>query len=116
MSPDARRRAGRRALGAAGALVLDRVAGEPPVPAALHPVAVLGRGIAALEGRIYDDRRGPGAVLTAAGVGVAGAAGAVLRSPSRPATWRRPAVPSTTPPRRSARPSPPATSSRPATA
>ncbi len=82
VSPAARRRAGRRALAAAGALVLDRVAGEPPVPDALHPVAVLGRGIAALEGRIYDDRRGPGAVLTAAGVGVAGAAGAVLRSPA----------------------------------
>jgi adenosylcobinamide-phosphate synthase len=62
-------------------LVLDRVAGEPPVPDALHPVAVLGRGIAALEGRLYDDRRAPGAVLTAAGVGAAGAAGAVLRSP-----------------------------------
>jgi adenosylcobinamide-phosphate synthase len=42
---------------------------------------VLGRGIAALEGRLYDDRRAPGAVLTAAGVGAAGAAGAVLRSP-----------------------------------
>jgi len=80
--PAARRRAARRALGAAGALVLDRLAGEPPVPDALHPVAVLGRGVAALEGRIYDDRRAPGAVLTAAGVGAAGAAGAVLRSPT----------------------------------
>ena len=82
MSAAARRRMARRALGAAGALVLDRVAGEPPVPDALHPVAVLGRGIAALEGRIYDDRRAPGAVLTAAGVGAAGAAGAILRSPA----------------------------------
>jgi adenosylcobinamide-phosphate synthase len=81
VSRAARRRAARRALGAAGALVLDRVAGEPPVPDTLHPVAVLGRGISALESRIYDDRRAPGAVLTAAGVGVAGAAGAVLRSP-----------------------------------
>ena len=82
MSAAARRRMARRALGAAGALVLDRVAGEPPLPDALHPVAVLGRGIAALEGRIYDDRRAPGAVLTAAGVGAAGAAGAILRSPA----------------------------------
>jgi adenosylcobinamide-phosphate synthase len=82
VSVAARRRLARRALGSAGALVLDRVAGEPPVPDALHPVAVLGRGISALEGRIYDDRRAPGAVLTVAGVGVAGAAGAVLRSPA----------------------------------
>ena len=82
MSAAARRRMARRALGAAGALVLDRVAGEPPLPDALHPVAVLGRGIAALEGRIYDDRRAPGAVLTAAGVGAAGLAGAILRSPA----------------------------------
>jgi adenosylcobinamide-phosphate synthase len=78
----ARRRMARRTLGAAGALVLDRLAGEPPVPDALHPVAVLGRGITALEGRIYDDRQAPGAVLTAVAVGAAGAAGAALRSPA----------------------------------
>ena len=73
-----------------------------------------GRGIAALEGRIYDDRRGPGAVLTAAGVGVAGAAGARaplprrgrLRGDVRPRPARRRLDPSATP-------SPPATSSPP---
>jgi adenosylcobinamide-phosphate synthase len=71
----------RRALAAAGALVLDRLVGEPPVPGRLHPVALFGAGVAALEDRIYDDRTGPGAVLAAAGVAGAGAAGAALRSP-----------------------------------
>jgi adenosylcobinamide-phosphate synthase len=73
--------AGRRALAAAGALVLDQLVGEPPVPAALHPVALYGSGVAALEDRIYDDRPAPGAVLAAAGVAGAAAAGAALRSP-----------------------------------
>lgn len=82
MSDRRRHRAARRCLGAAAALALDRVAGEPPVPDALHPVAVLGRGLAALEGRIYEDRRGPGALLAAAGVATAGAAGALVRSPT----------------------------------
>jgi adenosylcobinamide-phosphate synthase len=71
----------RRALGAAGALALDRFLGEPPVPAPLHPVALFGSGIAALEDRIYDDRPGPGAVLATVGVAGAAAAGAALRSP-----------------------------------
>ena len=76
----ARRRAARRCLGAAAGLAIDRVLGEPPVPDALHPVAVLGRGIAALEGRVYDDRRAPGAALAVAAIGGAAVAGAVLRS------------------------------------
>ncbi|HET6774350.1 MAG TPA: cobalamin biosynthesis protein, partial [Acidimicrobiales bacterium] len=71
----------RRALGAAAGLALDRLAGEPPLPARLHPVALFGAGVAALERRIYDDRLGPGAALTAAGVGAAALAGAALRSP-----------------------------------
>jgi adenosylcobinamide-phosphate synthase len=75
-------RTARRCLGAAAALALDRALGEPPVPDALHPVAVLGRGMAALEGRLYDDRAAPGAVLAAASVGAAGAAGVALRSPA----------------------------------
>ncbi len=80
-SPSARRR-GRRALGAASGLVLDRLLGEPPVPGHLHPVALLGRGVTALETRIYDDRRTPGVALAAAGVGAAGLVGAALRSPA----------------------------------
>ena len=71
-----------RALGAAAGLVADRLVGEPPVPDRWHPVAVFGSGVAALERRIYDDRRGPGVVLAAAGVGAAAAAGVALRSPA----------------------------------
>jgi adenosylcobinamide-phosphate synthase len=71
----------RRALAAAGALVLDRALGEPPVPGPLHPVALFGSGAAALERRLYDDRRAPGAVLAGAGALGAVAAGAALRSP-----------------------------------
>ena len=72
---------GRRSLAAAGGLVLDRLLGEPPVPDRAHPVALFGSGVAALERRLYADRRAPGAVLAAAAVAGAGAAGAVLRSP-----------------------------------
>jgi adenosylcobinamide-phosphate synthase len=55
--------------------------GEPPVPDRLHPVAVFGTGVSALERRLYDDRLAPGAVLAAGGVGMAALAGAALRSP-----------------------------------
>ena len=75
-------RFGRRAVGAAAGLVLDRLLGEPPVPPRLHPVALFGTGVSAVEARIYDDRRAPGAALTAGGVGVAALAGAALRSPT----------------------------------
>lgn len=73
---------GRRALGAAAGLALDRLAGEPPVPGRWHPVALLGGAVAALEQRVYADRYLPGAVLAAAGAGLAGAAGAALGSPT----------------------------------
>jgi adenosylcobinamide-phosphate synthase len=72
----------RRALGAATGLVVDRVVGEPPVPDGWHPVALFGSGVAALEDRIYDDRRAPGLVLAAAGIGAAALAGAVVGSPA----------------------------------
>ena len=71
----------RRALAASGALALDRLAGEPPVPGQLHPVALFGSGVAALEERIYDDRPAPGVVLAAVAVTGAVAAGAAVRSP-----------------------------------
>jgi adenosylcobinamide-phosphate synthase len=70
-----------RALGAAAGLALDQLVGEPPVPDRLHPVAVFGTGVSALERRLYDDRLAPGAVLAAGGVGMAALAGAALRSP-----------------------------------
>ena len=70
-----------RALGAAAALMIDQVAGEPAVPERWHPVALFGTGVGALERRLYDDRVGPGVVLAGAGVGVAGLAGVALRSP-----------------------------------
>lgn len=54
--------------------------GEPPVPDRLHPVALLGRGMAALEARVYADRRAPGAALAAVSVGGAAAVGAAVRS------------------------------------
>ena len=82
MSRSPAARSSRRALGAAAGLVLDRFLGEPPIPGHLHPVALLGRGVTALEARIYDDRHAPGVALTAAGVGAAGLAGAALRSPT----------------------------------
>jgi adenosylcobinamide-phosphate synthase len=71
----------RRALAASGALALDRLAGEPPVPGQLHPVALFGSGVGALEERIYDDRPVPGAVLAAVAVAGAAGAGAAVRSP-----------------------------------
>lgn len=70
-----------RALGAAAGLALDQLVGEPPVPDGLHPVAVFGTGVSALERRLYDDRLAPGAFLAAGGVGVAALAGAAVRSP-----------------------------------
>jgi adenosylcobinamide-phosphate synthase len=80
--PPAAHRWGRRALGAAAGLALDRLVGEPPVPDRLHPVALFGAGVSALEDRLYDDRRAPGAALAAAGVGAAALAGAAVRSPA----------------------------------
>lgn len=71
----------RRATAAGAALVLDRALGEPPLPGRLHPVALFGAAIAALERRVYDDRVVPGAFLAAAGVGLAAAAGVAIGSP-----------------------------------
>lgn len=73
---------GRRALGAAAGLALDRLVGEPPMPGPLHPVAVFGAGVSALERRIYRDGHAAGALLAGAGVGAAAAAGAAVRSPT----------------------------------
>jgi adenosylcobinamide-phosphate synthase len=72
----------RRAAAAAAGLVLDRLAGEPPVPDRWHPVALFGSAMSALERRTYADRRASGALLAAAGLGTAAGAGAVVRSPA----------------------------------
>ena len=71
----------RRATAAGVALAIDRALGEPPLPGRLHPVALFGTAIAALERRVYDDRPAPGAFLAAAGVGLAAAAGLAIGSP-----------------------------------
>jgi adenosylcobinamide-phosphate synthase len=71
---------GRRAWAGAAAIVLDRVAGEPPLPGAWHPVAAFGTAMAALEARVYDDRRAPGVALAAAGAALAAAGGLAVRS------------------------------------
>ena len=71
----------RRATAAGLALAIDRALGEPPLPGRLHPVALFGTAIAALERRVYDDRPAPGAFLAAAGVGLAAAAGLAIGSP-----------------------------------
>lgn len=72
----------RRAAATAAGLVLDRLAGEPPVPDRCHPVALFGAAMGALERRTYADRRAPGALLAAAGLATAAGAGAVVRSPT----------------------------------
>ncbi|MGH9289233.1 MAG: cobalamin biosynthesis protein [Acidimicrobiales bacterium] len=72
----------RRALSAGAALAVDRFVGEPPVPGWLHPVALFGSAMTALERRVYRDSPAPGAILAAAGVGLAGVAGGALGSPT----------------------------------
>lgn len=56
-------------------LVYDRLLGEPPDP--IHPVALLGRGLTALEARTYADDRSRGVLHLAIGLaaGAVGAAG-----------------------------------------
>lgn len=76
------------AVAAAVGLLADRVLGEPP--AGLHPVAAFGRGMVALERRVWRDDRAAGVGYAAAGAGLGWAAGFAL-GPSVPAgavaTW-----------------------------
>jgi adenosylcobinamide-phosphate synthase len=67
----------RRALATASGLLADRLLGEPP--AAVHPVAVFGRLMAAVEARLYAPRRAPGAAYTATGLALGVAGGAATR-------------------------------------
>ncbi|UAL30059.1 adenosylcobinamide-phosphate synthase CbiB [Nocardioides rotundus] len=65
----------RAALVAAG-LLLDRALGEPP--ARLHPVALFGRGMTAVEARLWADDRARGVGYAALGVAAGALAGRVL--------------------------------------
>jgi adenosylcobinamide-phosphate synthase len=74
-----RQRTERRLAGAAAGILVDRLAGEPPLRAA-HPVALLGRALEGLESRTYRPTRAAGAVHAAAGMAVGVVAGRALRS------------------------------------
>ena len=63
-------------LAAALGLLADRRLGEPP--AGVHPVAVFGRAMTALEQRVWRDSRAAGVGYAAAGLAFGGAAGAAL--------------------------------------
>jgi adenosylcobinamide-phosphate synthase len=70
---------GRRALGVALGLLLDRALGEPPDR--WHPVAWFGTGMQRVERRLHADSRGRGVLHVAAGVALGAGAGALLRVP-----------------------------------
>lgn len=65
-------------VGAALGVLADRALGEPP--AAVHPVAALGRSLHAVEQVLYRDRRAAGVAHAAVGVTIGAAAGRVVRS------------------------------------
>ncbi len=67
-----------RPLGAALGIVADRIVGEPPTP--LHPVVHFGRGMQALERRLYRDRVDAGVAHVVLGTAAGCAAGAAVRS------------------------------------
>jgi adenosylcobinamide-phosphate synthase len=71
--------AGRSApLGAAAGLVVDRLLGDPPDR--WHPVAWFGVAMAAVERRLWRDRRTAGVAHAAIGVALGAGAGLVVRS------------------------------------
>jgi adenosylcobinamide-phosphate synthase len=74
-----RHRTERRLAGAAAGILVDQLAGDPPLRAA-HPVALLGRALEGIEGRTYRPTRAAGAVHAAAGVAFGAVAGRALRS------------------------------------
>ena len=67
-------------LGAAVGVLLDRVAGEPPISP--HPVALLGRALGATERVLYRDHRAAGVVHAASGLAVGAGAGIIVRATS----------------------------------
>ena len=71
-------RLGRRCLGAAAGLVIDRVMGEPPANA--HPVAAFGKAMKRVEQALWADRRLAGVAYTAVGVAIGAAGGRMMKS------------------------------------
>ena len=65
-------------LGAAIGVLVDRLAGEPPLEP--HPVAVLGRALASVERALYRDHRAAGIAHAATGVEFGVTAGDARRS------------------------------------
>jgi adenosylcobinamide-phosphate synthase len=68
----------RRLLAVAGALAVDRMAGEPP--AAVHPVAGFGRAMQVVERLCYSPTVAGGVVYAALGIGLGGIGGVVVGS------------------------------------
>jgi adenosylcobinamide-phosphate synthase len=68
-----------RLVGAALGIALDRLLGEPP-SSLPHPVALLGRGLGALEVRTYREARSAGVLHAVAGVGLGAIGGRAMRS------------------------------------
>jgi adenosylcobinamide-phosphate synthase len=62
----------------AAGLLADRALGEPPT--SMHPVAVFGRVMEAVETRVYRDSRARGVWYAIVGVALGGGAGLMLRS------------------------------------
>jgi adenosylcobinamide-phosphate synthase len=71
-------RPGRRLSEVAVGILADRVFGEPP--ARYHPVALFGRVMAGVEGRLYSNRRSAGIVHAGSGLVVGVVSGWALRS------------------------------------
>ncbi|MCY3578231.1 MAG: adenosylcobinamide-phosphate synthase CbiB [bacterium] len=71
-------RLGRRCLGAAAGLVIDRLMGEPPADA--HPVAEFGKAMRRVEQALWADRRWAGVAYAAVGVAIGAAGGRVMKS------------------------------------
>lgn len=67
----------RSALGAGAGLVADRLLGEPPAP--VHPVALCGSALTALERHLYADDRVHGAALAGAASAAAVLVGVTLQ-------------------------------------
>ncbi len=65
-------------LAVASGLLADSLAGEPPVRR--HPVAVLGRALQLVEGRVYGDRVTNGVLHATIGVALGVGAGAAIHS------------------------------------
>ncbi len=70
----------RRLVAIAAAVLVDRLTPEPPNR--WHPVAWFGTAMTAIERRLWRDRRPPGVVYAATGLGIGVAAGRLLRSPT----------------------------------